>query len=253
MALPLNNSFEGQSAGTTMTTGVGGNTGGASGDYFTVSTGASATATFSGSGGSTPDDIAINDTMSGRVFIPGGTSVAAELSWLTAQVGSQVETWGRVYFRFSTLTNGQPCRVLRVFDTDNATTVGIVFIQNTTGQLRVSNGTPGSQTNGSLAYAVLVDTVYRLEWYAKAGIAGVAVMTANLYLGHATSVVETATRQTEAGGTNCGAIRFGINNVAWSAPFSLYVDSINANATGFPGPVSTGSSPHISALGAIGT
>lgn len=234
MALPLENTFEGGTDTTTITTA---NSGGASGNAFdAVSLGANSTVEFEAAE-------AGHETMGAEFRQNAATAGNAQLEWRTASVGSALEIWGRVYFKLPTLPTTNAIRLVNVYDTDNATRVA-VFNLTTLPRLRVANGTPASNTTGSITLST--STLYRAEFYAKAGTAGVAVATMRVYAGESETLIEEVTRQTDAGGTNCGAIRFGheaLGLTNGTDPYIYYLDSIEVNATGYPGPIDLGGAP----------
>lgn len=232
MTLPLANTFEGGSNGSGITAG---NSGGASGNAFdSASAGAGSSITYD-------NGVTIKGSLVAKCSQTAGIISNAEVKWTTSSVGSPTEVWGRVYFRLSALPTTNGLRPVMLFDTNGTTGVGMIEI-TTAGVLRVANGTFSSTTSGT-GTAVAANTTYRLEFYCKAGGAGTAVMTANLYLGDSTSAINTATRQSEAGGSAVGTARMGLNGGGsgqvndGATTFTIYIDAIALNATGYPGPV----------------
>lgn len=201
MALPLSNTYEGGSAGTTLTQGSGGNTGGTSGNYFdSVFIGASNALIFA-------NDVSIHGSLVGKYTQNVSATSQAYTQWSSASMGSNAHVMLKFYFQLSHLptTNGlRPILLL-----DNTTSVGMVEI-TTTGNLRAINGTTTGATQGT-GTTVSPNTLYRLEVYCKPGAAGTAIMLVNMYAGEGTTIINTARRQVEAGGSVIDGARFGLN------------------------------------------
>jgi hypothetical protein len=231
MALPLDNSFEGGTPGNVLTAA---GSGGASGSAFDAVTGVGANSSANYS-----NAVALHG-VSAALQQNAAQTATAVLKWQTASVGSVAQAWGRFYFQVPRLPVTNSWFPVDILDTDDATQVGIIAI--TSGALlRVANGTTGSNTTGT--QPISVDVTYRVEFTVVPGGAGVAVMDAYLYAGESTSVMDHVTRQVEAGGTNVGAIRWGVQAGGAGGltdgvnPFIVYMDDLNMNASTFPGPV----------------
>lgn len=228
MALPLNNTAEGQSAGVTVSNA----NSGTSGDAFDNTTiGANSSLVYQ-------NDLTIHGSMAFKGQQNTGALTEACCGWGTAHItGTPTEIWGRVYIYFNTLPTTNPQRVIRVFDGDGATLCGAVWI-DTLGKLRVSNGTGGSATTATMS-GLTASVLYRVEFHCVAGGAGVAMTEGKVFAGEDnSSPLGTVSRQTEAGGTSTTQVRFGhsAQGLNASADHIYWLDDLNVNGTGYPGP-----------------
>lgn len=115
----LGNTFEGGTAGTTLTGGSGGNTGGASGDYFN--------ALHIPSDGILQFDV---DSYLGALAVKMATrtvSAAIDLIWTSVSRGSIAEDYGRFYFKTSDITTGGIARNIVRWFSGGSSLGGILF------------------------------------------------------------------------------------------------------------------------------
>lgn len=217
---------EGGSAGVTISPA---NSGGASGTAWdTVSIVANGTAVYD----NTP---ALTGNMSAKVAT-GITSGSVFMQWgaaITALWASGMTThYGRAYLRYTSLPSVNRI-VIQWVDTTLATNRGN-FLLLTTGALRLRNAANG--TVATFTTTLSIDTTYRLEWRADGSATGAYRM--DLFLGNNASAIESIVGGTANFGGTIGGASFGyLTNGASIA--NQWIDSIQLNDTGLPGPAST--------------
>jgi hypothetical protein len=218
---PLNNTFEGGSNGTTLTAGSGGNTGGASGDFFdTVTIGASCTETFATSS-------AFHGGLGLQITQP-VTAAATFVEWNT-QLGTVTSTvWGRVYLRLSA---GSFSTALAFARTLNGATIAGQVIITSAAKVRCQDNLAATAVG---AVTVAVNTWYRIEWMVTIGSGATQTVQAKLYLGDADGDLETITLGSATTQTQATKVQLG--ECTGPIPSStLDLDAFNVNLTGFPG------------------
>lgn len=222
MAVPLGNSFEGGSDGTTQTQGSGGNTGGGSGDYFdTVTIGASAVSRFAAAA-------QMHDTLGWEIVQP-ASAVATFNEW-SAQLGTvSGQIWGRVYVRLASGTFSTTFTLIR--PRNGATTCGGILLTSAA-KVRVQDNL-AAFTNSTTSLSV--NTWYRIEWTFTLAAGAGNTVEARIYLGDSLSALETvtlaaATTQSQATNVQIGTITTPI------ASSTLQLDDISVNTVGYPGP-----------------
>lgn len=222
----LNNTAEGGTNTTTITQGVGGNTGGASGDFFdSVTIGAGSALTF--------DNGFARGSFAYKMVPASGQQNFFE--WNT-QMGSVSTAYGRLYLYFDTSPNtGQI----------------LLFRSGATQCCRIQlDGVPTLRWRdastvdipGAISATLSIQTWYRVE-YKVIFSATVGQVFLNYYIGDSTSAVETlsSTASFNLGASFADSLRMG-RPVAVANTTTLYFDDIQLNDTGFPGPSTTGHS-----------
>lgn len=234
MAVPLSNTFEGGTDGTTITTG---NSGGASGSAFTnVVIAATHTLTYENS-----------PVLSGGlcgVVTPGGTTGTTFVQWQPADVGTIGPTvYTRSYWRaigaFGTVNN----RFLYMEGAGGTTHRAGIEVGGTSGSPGKFSWVNAAGTIGTLSTNTLVvDTTYRFECKFTLD-ATVGQVDVNCYLGDSTTVLETLSSAATQnfGSTTLDACAWGsvATNVtsATQSPYAL--DGLAIGTTGYFGPVTT--------------
>lgn len=235
MAVPLANTLEGGSDGTTITTG---NSGGASGNAFDA-VGISATHTL------TYENSPVMSQALCAVNTPGGTSGTAYVQWAPASVGTIGPTvYTRCYWRNigSFLSNSNRFQYMEgAASTSHRCDLQVGGTGGSPGRFTWVNaaGTSGTLSTNTLS----VDTTYRFEclWTLSTTVGQVVI---NCYLGDSTTPLETLTSPATQnfGGTTMDTISWG--NVATSVTSSTQApagyDGLAIGTTGYFGPVSTG-------------
>lgn len=211
MALPLENTFEGGTNGSTITTG---GSGGASGDAFDAIT---STPTWQTAG-----------ARRGAMGMQTTTGAQKQVSWNTTSLGSGLTTlYGRVYFQ------GSAIQGVRLVQGDGATTTDIHRIAwvTTTGKMQVNilGGTSVNSVN-----VVPINTWVRLEWQITLN-GTTATVTLKLFL-NPDSTVETETITQSAASTDAtiAGCRIGAGS---SVAATLSFDDFRVQGDTYPGPV----------------
>ncbi len=221
------NTFEGGTNGTTISTA---NSGGVSGDAWdTVSIGSGATATYDTSGGS-------HGQVSGS-FTTGATAATDLVEWGT-RVATQTEIWGRVYY-FDNVNNVN-ARPIRVFN--GAGLAGAVDI-DTSGHVFLVNSAAAAVATGTVA--VPASKWFRIEFHMIAG-ATTGTIEAKLFTDADSSTPdETLTATNTNMNTQFTKYDFGLT--VSIANMSFRMDDIEVNTTGWPGPSDSAGSRSVSA------
>lgn len=206
------------------------NSGGASGNAWdTVTIGASAICKY---------DTAQSalGSLSYRIAT-GASSVTSFLLWDTS-FGTPARVWGRLYFRLSANN------VNRSFARFRATSVQIVRINmSSTGKLELRNSANTVVATSTTTLAT--GTWYRVEYDVTPGTT--ATNTLNLYLGDSKVLTETLTATSDySTQTVVAEVAFGQVFAAINMA-DMWLDGIDFNDVGFPGPAGPRS---LSALGA---
>jgi hypothetical protein len=220
MALPLANNAEGGSNTTTVTTG---NSGGGSGNAWDVVNITNGAATFSST-------VAAHGSLA-YAFSTTASSGVANVGW-TSSVGVVTTFYGRAYV-YLTGSPTSPDANVQIRGTGSSTGGNI---QISTARQIVAQ-TPSFANAFTFTTVLALSTWYRIEWQMVTGSAGSANFTINLYVGDSGTVTETHTDSTFAWGGTGGVaeVEFGWTNTHPSQP-TLYMDDIQVNSTGFPGP-----------------
>jgi hypothetical protein len=224
VALPLANSAEGGTNGTTVTTGNSGGTSGNAWNAVTVS--ATCTAVYSSSR-------SMHGSLS-YALTTGTTAGEAEVGWTTS-VGTVTTFGGRVYVNLSAAPAASDANVqIRGTSASNGGN-----IQISTGRVLILQ-TPSFSNAVTFTTVMATSTWYRIEWKMITGSAGSASFQVSLFTGDSVTATETHTDSTNAWGGTGGVAEcnFGWTNAHANQP-TLYMDDIQCNATGLPGPVST--------------
>lgn len=217
MALPLVNSLEGGSNGTTITAG---NSGGASGnafDVFTVATGITLrySSAQSAHGGLSME------------VATGATGTTAWCGWQTA-LGSQTDLYGRIYLRLSAAPTANDAIVRFV---NGATVLG--FLQITTARiLRLAN--TASTVIATFTNAIPLNQWVRIEFHLTFPASATGTAEVRLYLS-ADSAAPTETQGPLAATQNfgslaCSSVRFGWSNGV-ANQVSAFLDDIGVSTT----------------------
>jgi hypothetical protein len=162
-----------------------------------------------------------------------GTTVGAAYDSWTTKLGTITSTFGRFYFRVTSL----PTTTARIFKFLSGTTVCCEFVlQSGTNQVGLKN-TAGTDTGTGAAGAIVVNTVYRIEFSVTfSTTAGTA--TWKKYLGDSltTTGADGTASAANFGAASANVVQHGVVS-GYLASQSLWMAGINLNATGFPGPL----------------
>lgn len=222
MALPLNNDFEeAPSSGTTITTGNSGGGPGSSNAFDATAIGTGATLQFSSTQ-------AAHGTYS-MACATGTTSTTATAEWTTS-MGTQTTVYGRIYL-YVTASPGNSDAIVRF---QNSGTFGLGLQLSTARQIVVQDA--AFTFIHTLTSVIPTGQWVRWEWQI-AFSASVGQVTVNYY---ANADSSTATESyTSAASQNFGASANQLL-LGWNANHAnqatIYMDSVNVNGTGFPGP-----------------
>ncbi len=215
----LVSSANGGTSGTTVSTS---NSGGASGDALNaVTIGTSATCVFD-------DTQAVAGGLAYK-HATSGTSAAVIQEW-TGAIGSWSRIYGRIYYRFTSLSLS-----LDVFRARTAALSAIarVDVAATSGFFRLRNGS--NTVVGTSSTALAVNTWYRFEFDFRPGTS--VTNTVVLYQGHSTTPLETmAVSSSYSSGTDVGQFHWG-NLFGQANVGNRWFDEILIDDTGYPGPV----------------
>jgi hypothetical protein len=224
----LSNSCEGITAGTSVTAGS--QTGGASGDAFdSVTTGTAtltADATHPAHGTGVGYDITQPATLS-----------VCYLAWTTSlgTLSTNQTLYGRVYMYIPTI----PTTSTRVVQFLNGTTtLGSLSIASGANSIQWRNNADSSV--GVVGTAMPTNSLIRMEFQVTGLGGGTTALggTANWYTGdNATTANTPSTLSGAAGGTLApNAVRYGCASASGAVSSSLWIDGMNINDIGLPGP-----------------
>jgi hypothetical protein len=233
MTLPVSNSFEGGTAGVRI---IAASSGGTSGSAFDVIGQANTNEQYS--------TTAMHGSL-GFESSCGSTAQPAYVQWSLASLGTiSAVSYGRAYINISTLT-GITGDAIISFLNSGTVNGGIQLGGVTAGKLNFQNQA-FAQTN-TFTTTLSVNTWYRLEWQVTPGASAAGRLVAHLYVGDATTALETQTSTTGVygGSTSWNAIRFGWGSAGanHASQPSLYFDDLNVNSTGLPGPAVSNATP----------
>jgi hypothetical protein len=221
----LSNSLEGGTNGTTMTQATGGNTGGASGNFFdSIVVGTGTSVKFSSA-------FAAHGSLSAAVTV-GTTAASAFFSWTTS-LGTVTTLYGRAYINLS----AAPPSNNVIVEFENASSHAADFTLSTSRTIIIRNAAFG--TTHTMTTALTTGTWYRLEWEVVASTT-VGQITLNIYVGDATTPTESYTSPATL------VLLAALNQVVWGWPGGTiasmpvtYWDDLALSTTGFIGPVTT--------------
>jgi len=221
MALPLSNTFEGGTNGSAITTG---NSGGASGDAFDQ---ISASPEYDSDVAAALADGAM------CMKVPAPANIQVTVGWGTASFSPVVTLYGRFYM-YRTSTPAEQQRFLRWFDATSGNEGGR-FSWHTDGKVYWIDNLGGS--SGSSIFTIPTSTLMRVEFAITANpVTGTAE--ARVFQGHSTTQVTDSPyiRSNFNTGPNSvvGDMRFG--NCISASPGDSWIDGVQLNSTGFPGP-----------------
>lgn len=227
MAFPLANTFEGGSDETTLTAG---NSGGSSGDAFD--------AVFIGGASTIVFDTARASHGSYSMRFAPADSQAVNAQWTaTSTGGGFTETWGRFYF-YATAKPSNGVRLVSFFTTGGTRQAHIEMTASPNGLLRVADS---AFTSGDTVAAIPLDEWVRIEWHVLHS-ATVGQLEAKIFQADSTSPITNGTVSSPASrntGASADAIRFGQSTGVVLSGWSAWMDSLQANTTGWPGPATT--------------
>jgi hypothetical protein len=159
-------------------------------------------------------------------------TAAGHIAWTTS-IGTPLTLFGRCYLRIlaiPTLTTS--------FCTPNCPTTSFKIQVGTAGKIatQVDAGTLITATT-----ALTTSTWYRVEWkVVTPGVAGTGTVDCSYYLGDSPVAVQTlaqATGSTVSADTSFTSVNYGSANAPGT---SVWVDDVNVNDQGFPGPAIAG-------------
>lgn len=213
---------EGGTESATVTTG---NSGGASGDAWdAVTIGANATAIY--------DASTVPVGKRSLQLATGASSVTAFTQWLAriAQrwAAGMTTHYGRTYFRIAAIP-GADRTFVELLAADGTTNRGNIRIRST-GTLRIRDAANATVTTTTTVLSI--NTTYRVEWRLDGSITGAWQL--QLFLGNSAVALESLSGTANFGGV-IGAANFGYVAAAASLA-SLWLDAIEINDTGLPGP-----------------
>lgn len=216
------NNAEGGSNGVTPTQGVGGNTGGASGDYFDG-------VTISGGSALTFDNTHARDLLSYKIAPASGQTNFLE--WNT-QMGTVTTVYGRFYIWLDTSPVSSPLLILR-----SAGAQAARLVISPSGANATMNWKDAASTDiaGTTTAALTVSQWYRFEFKVIFSTT-VGQVFLNYYLGDSTTAIETLTSAANAVLlANADTMRIG-RAAGVANTYIVWLDNILVNDTGFPGP-----------------
>lgn len=218
------NSAEGGTNGVTVTQGVGGNSGGFSGDYFDG-------VTIAGASALTFDNTHARELLSYK--IAPASNQANYLQWDT-QMGTVTTVYGRFYIWLDVSPANSPILAFR-----SGAGQAARLVVNPAGTINWKDAA-NVDIAGTTTAALTVSQWYRFE-YKVIFSATVGQVFLNYYLGDSTTAIETLTSAATAVlMANADTMRIG--RVAGVAnTYIVWLDNILVNDTGFPGPAIT---PH---------
>lgn len=220
----LHNDFEGGSDETTITTG---NSGGASGDAFTL--------VNIGSGNALKYDTAhaAHGLLSARLDLGTSSGTPDQFGWVT--FANQTEVWGYAYIYLTSIFSLPTAMRLIGFVNSSSVGIGRINLGNDrTIQVDDKNFAHTANTVG----VVPLNTWTRIAYRCKAS-ATVGEIEARIYLGDNSTPITDGTVQTTAGadtGTEVAGTAFGLN-ANWNDPaFTFWMGDVNVNTNTDFGP-----------------
>lgn len=221
------NTAEGGSQGTTVTQGSGGNSGGASGDFWDlVSNPANGTFTFDGTWPA-------EGVLGYKIVRPTDTHFPALARWTFT---NETEFYGRIYVAFPSSTWPSTHRMFMVASSGGARLAEVNL--NSSGQIRVLNSANGliATSTGALA----ANTLYRIEFHFL-GNATTGRMETKYFVGHSTTSVQDLAIGTDANTSgDAGIFDIGSGSANVTDGFVWHFDAVKLvpAAGGWIGPAS---------------
>lgn len=171
------------------------------------------------------------------VFATGGTAGTAFVQWTTAILNlwpaGMTTQYFRTYLNYASLPPMQRI-ILQWLDTTAAINRSNILLL-ATGQLRLRNAVNG--TVATFTTTMAANTTYRLEGQVD-GVAAGGAYSMSLFLGNSTTPLESVSGTAAFGGT-IGSASFGWLTGGTSSP-NQYMDAMQINDTGLPGPAPAG-------------
>jgi hypothetical protein len=218
----LSNNFDGGTNGVSITT-----TDTTSGDAWdVVSIGASCVTAW--------DNTHTAHGAEAGLFSSGGSAVASYVAW-TTKVGSIPRIWGRAYVYIT----ASPPTVTQIIARGLAATAQKFRLYiNTSGKLVLADNANVAATGGTSTNNIPANQWVRVEWDVTAGTSAPFEVRYWTTADSAGTPTETLTGSaTNFGSANFDEIRFGIG-ASFASVVNYWLDDVNANNIGFPGPVS---------------
>ncbi len=224
MALPLANTFETAIAdGTTITT-TNSDDGTAGNAFDGIDIASGAAVIFS-------TTQAMHGTRSVRIT-QAATPGQSGVKWNTV-MGVQTNWYGRVYCRWPALPPSGRHVFLQFWSISGGAFRGDLSL-HTDGKIYVEDSASGTTASTT---TLSVNTWYRVEWHWIAGTASNGSLLVKLYLGDSITLLETEFGRTAVTmGASADECAFIVSPEA-PASFQVYFDSLQVNATAYPGPL----------------
>jgi hypothetical protein len=210
----LNNGAEGGTEDATVTTA---NSGGASGDAWDAVVG-TPTITFDN-----------EHALGTRAYKVTAAASAQQMAWTSTSHGTRAQTWGRVYL----WSNGHPSGVTGIIRWVTGGSQAARLRYESTGVLTLSDA--GNAAEFATAAAIPTGQWVRIEWHIVFVNSGATVELRTYNSADSTTPTENLSTGAAAGiGVNCDRVEFGsLNSATWTG----WMDGIQANDTGWPGPI----------------
>lgn len=217
----LANNLEGGTNGTTISNA---NSGGASGDAFTITQGTSKYDTAQ----------AAHGTFSAKITLASGTASANNLGW--SSIGAvTTETYGRFYFR----KDANPTQLIRLLGlVSSGATLGAALRLNTSGQLQIQNAALVLQ--GTASPALPSNQWVRIEYRYLPGTSGGELEVRVWFNADNALTPDWTSNITGAAlGADLDTVRMGIASTPsiLTATWNIWLDDVEARATSWIGPV----------------
>jgi hypothetical protein len=154
------------------------------------------------------------------------STTAQQVVW-AASHGTQSETWGRVYL----WSNGAPTGVTGIIRwlVGGAQTARLRY--ESTGVLTLSDA--GNAAEIATVSAIPTNQWVRIEWHILFAVT-TGVCDLRYYSGDSTTAIESLTSPSLNALAGCDTVQYGsFNSTTWTG----WMDGIQVNTTGFPGPI----------------
>lgn len=224
MALPLLNNAESGTDTATVTTA---NSGGTNANAFTgVTIGALATLTY--------DSVHAAHGSLGFKYTIGTTNQPTHVIWNT--VGGVTEVWGAQYI-YMTANPSSTIRGIAFFSA--GALLGNLGVPNNTGFMQwkfPSDTSVGTLNNTALTLNQWNRVEFHVIFNATTGSGEARWFAGDSATQTGTDSTFTATNT----GASCDEIRFGMNAASTAVSYTWWLDDLNVNGTGFPGPAPYG-------------
>lgn len=232
MALPLTNNAEGGSDGVTVTTG---NSGGASGSAWDNPRGTNLP-TFS-------NTHPAHGTL-GYKFIQSSPVSLTTLDWNTAMGGNQTDVYGRANVYITAYPGVGQYATIFIWDLGGTGVAGAIAI-NETGQMLLFDS--AAQTPATVACNL--NAQFRVEYHFTCSPTA-GLVEAKLWntVDSSGAPDDTRTWSSRNTLTAFSAIRHGFDGSGLTANYTMYIDDVVLNSTGYPGPVVTAAVPTLRVL-----